>query len=313
MRRASVAYLGFAMTLGGLLGLVGCGRFSFETREPWRRQAEEACLSAGHVRTSAYMSFGKEIDGPGSCGITWPVRASAFAGGTVGLTSRVTLACPIIPSINVWLAKTVQPAAELYFGQRVVDLRAGSYNCRGRNNQYGAKVSEHGYGNALDVMAFRLADGREVTVKGGWRGDAVEQDFLREVFVGACSYFTTVLGPGSDMFHYDHFHLDLARHDPAQRRHICKPIIKFEPRLPIGGGEARATPPPAPTLRAAPAEPDQEFEAADDPYAVSKREPPAASRTGSIARSPSRGVSSALTDYMSFLGLGGDRRNPSAR
>ena len=281
MRRAFVAYLGLALTG---IGLVGCGRFSFEAREPWRRQAEEACLAAKHVQPTEYMSFSKEIDGPGTCGITWPIRTTAFAGGSVGLTSRQTLGCPIIPSIDTWLMQTVQPAAQLYFGQRVVDLRAGSYNCRSRNNRYGAKVSEHGYGNALDVMAFRLADGREVTVKGGWRGAQEEQDFLREVFVGACTYFTTVLGPGSDMFHYDHFHLDLARHDPQQRRHVCRPTIKFEPR--IGSGGAVAALPSRPSQAATSprtAEPG-EFDEEQDPYAAPGARRASVTRTGSIAR-----------------------------
>ena len=65
----------------------------------------------------------------------------------------------------------------------------------------------------------------------GWRGDPADQEFLREVFVGACRYFTTVLAPGADPFHYDHIHIDLARHDPRGERQICKPILKFTPRL----------------------------------------------------------------------------------
>jgi hypothetical protein len=119
----------------------------------------------------------------------------------------------------------------MYFGVPVVDVKAGSYSCRPRNNQRGAKVSEHAFGNALDVMAFILADGREVAVAKGWKGDPVEQEFLREAFVGACRYFTTVLGPGSDPFHYDHLHLDLARHNPRGDRRVCRPILKFEPRI----------------------------------------------------------------------------------
>jgi hypothetical protein len=95
----------------------------------------------------------------------------------------------------------------------------------------GAKVSEHAFGNALDVMAFILADGREISVEKGWRGNSAEQDFLREAFIGACRYFTTVLAPGSDVFHYNHLHIDLARHDPRGDRRICKPIIKFTPRI----------------------------------------------------------------------------------
>ena len=126
----------------------------------------------------------------------------------------------------------------------MVDLRAGSYSCRPQNNRRGAKLSEHSFGNALDIMAFHLADGREVTVLKGWRGNPREQDFLREVFVGACRYFATVLGPGADMFHYDHFHIDLARHDPRGERTICKPILKFMPRLdraPTAGERLPAT------------------------------------------------------------------------
>lgn len=241
MRRVGVAFLTLAL-LGVLL--VGCGRFAWEAREAWRLEAEQRCFASGLVAPSAYMSRLAEIDGPGTCGMVYPLRVTAFSAGSVGLAQRMTLACPIIPQVETWLGRVVQPAAELYLGQRVVEIRGGSYSCRGRNNQPGAKVSEHAYGNALDIMGFRLADGREIVVKTAWRGRPEEQDFLHEVFVGACRTFTTVLGPGSDAFHYDHIHLDLARHDPAGRRHVCRPILKFEPRLDPDRAVARAAPAP---------------------------------------------------------------------
>ncbi|MBF9197245.1 extensin family protein [Microvirga terrestris] len=229
MRRGLVAF--FALSLIGL-GVTGCGLFRFEQREPWRAQAEEACLSQRLVQPSAYMALSSKIEGPGVCGMDYPFKVSAFNNGAVGLKSKVTLACPIIPQIDTWIDEIVRPAAKMYFGVPLADIKAGSYSCRPRNNQRGAKLSEHSFGNALDVMGFALVDGREVSVVKGWRGtDPVEQEFLREVFVGACRYFTTVLGPGSDTFHYDHLHLDLARHDPRGQRRICKPILKFEPRI----------------------------------------------------------------------------------
>lgn len=228
MRRGLVAF--FALSLTGL-GLTGCGLFRFEQREPWRAQAEEACLSQRLVQPSAYMALSSKIDGPGVCGMDYPFKVSAFNNGAVGLKSKVTLACPIIPRIDTWLDEIVRPAAEMYFGVPLADIKAGSYSCRPRNNQRGAKLSEHSFGNALDVMGFVLADGREISVVRGWKGDPVEQEFLREAFVGACRYFTTVLGPGSDAFHYDHLHIDLARHDPRGERRICKPILKFSPRI----------------------------------------------------------------------------------
>jgi Extensin-like protein C-terminus len=228
MRRGFVAF--FALSLVGL-GLTGCGLFRFEQREPWRAQAEEACLSQRLVQPSAYVALSPKIDGPGVCGMDYPFKVAAFNNGSVGLKSRVTLACPIIPRIDAWLDEIVKPAALLYFGVPLADLKAGSYSCRPRNNQRGAKVSEHAFGNAFDVMGFALADGRDIAVVTGWRGSPAEQEFLREVFVGACRYFTTVLGPGSDSFHYDHLHIDLARHDPRGQRRICKPILKFAPRI----------------------------------------------------------------------------------
>ncbi|WP_243371166.1 extensin family protein [Microvirga solisilvae] len=206
--------------------------FRFEQREPWRAQAEEACLAEKLVQPSAYVAMSSKIDGPGVCGMEYPFKVAAFNNGEVGLKSKVTLACPIIPRIDTWLNEIVKPAAMMYFGVPLVDVKAGSYSCRPRNNQRGAKLSEHSFGNAMDVMAFVLADGREVSIVKGWRSnDPAEQDFLREAFVGACRYFTTVLGPGSDAFHYDHLHIDLARHDPRGERRICKPILKFAPRI----------------------------------------------------------------------------------
>ena len=162
-----------------------------------------------------------------------PFRVSALGDGTVGLTSKAVLACPMLSGVEQWLADVVQPAAALYYGAPVAELRAGSYSCRGVNNRMGGPKSEHAFGNAMDVMGFRLADGREISVEKGWRGQRTEQEFLREVFVGSCRHFTTVLAPGSDAMHYNHLHIDLARH--SKGRVICKPVIKFEPRLDARG------------------------------------------------------------------------------
>jgi hypothetical protein len=35
---------------------------------------------------------------------------------------------------------------------------------------------------------------------------------LRRMRAGACGIFRTTLGPGSDRFHADHFHFDMAQH-----------------------------------------------------------------------------------------------------
>lgn len=264
-----------ALAALGLVGLslAGCGRSRFEQREAWRSQAEEACLRSGLVRSSAYMALGGPVQGPGTCGMDHAFRITAFAQGSVAVTQRVTLACPVIPHIEAWLAEVVQPAARSIFGARVVEVKSGSYACRSRNNQRGARLSEHSFGNALDVHSFRLSDGREITIARGWRGQPEEQDFLREVFLGACNHFTTVLGPGADPFHYDHLHLDRARHDPRGERHVCKPVIKYTPRAV-----------PAPARRPAPytAAPVEQptIEQDEDPFEVGE----GGARTGIPAR-----------------------------
>jgi hypothetical protein len=83
-------------------------------------------------------------------------------------------------------------------------------------------LSEHGHANALDVSGFVLADGRTISVKGGWRGDERERVFLRNVRAGACEHFTTVLSPDYDRAHHDHFHVDLARRGPDGLKTVCK-------------------------------------------------------------------------------------------
>jgi hypothetical protein len=145
---------------------------------------------------------------------------SALAPAAV--TPNATLACPIVSALDRWVIDSVQPAAQRWFAQPVVEIKQiSAYSCRGMNGQPGAKISEHAFGNALDIAAFKLADGHVVTVKNGWRGTPEEQGFLHDVQLAACQQFTTVLAPGSNVFHYDHIHVDLMRR--ASGRTICQP------------------------------------------------------------------------------------------
>src|SRR5690606_3025019 len=133
-----------------------------------------------------------------------------------------TLACPIVSALDRWMASAVQPAAQKWFGQPVAEIRQiSAYSCRGMNGQPGARISEHAFGNALDIAAFVLADGRRITVKDGWRGAPEGQGFLRDIQGAACDQLTTVLAPGSNSFHYDHILVDLMRRESGRR--ICNP------------------------------------------------------------------------------------------
>jgi len=136
---------------------------------------------------------------------------SVAAFGPVAMRPAATLACPIVSALDRWLADAVQPAAQRWFGARVVEIKQiSAYSCRGMNGNSHAHISEHAFGNALDISAFTLADGRQVTVKDGWRGLPEEQGFLRDIEAAACQQFSTVLAPGSNAYHYDHIHVDLS-------------------------------------------------------------------------------------------------------
>src|SRR5271165_3457454 len=223
------------------LSVTGCGFFGRPERPVWRTQAENACFARKLVTLSDYIFPSREIDGPGICGMTRPLKVSALADGKVGLDKVLIIDCPMIPALEAWLNDVVQPDAQARFGQKVATLNVfGAYSCRTIDNMAGEHLSEHAFGNAVDVAGFTLADGRTIAFVRDWKKEgAQEAAFLHEAHAGACRYFTTVLGPGADVFHYNHIHLDLANHGATNTgpRRICKPV-------------------PAPNLLPAPASPD---------------------------------------------------------
>ena len=162
-----------------------------------------------------------EVDGPGPCGIRNGWQVTAVSG--VGFSQAAKLECQMVGATNDWLDQVVQPAAQSAFGEQVVSVRvAASYACRARNNQRGGKISEHSFGNALDVSAFTLASGRTITVEDGWGSWGAESGFLKQVHGQACGTFTTVLGPEADRHHEDHLHFDLGRHGRSGTGTYCK-------------------------------------------------------------------------------------------
>lgn len=222
--------LPFAVVTALILALAGCSNYERPRRPAWRGQAENACIAQQLIRVSAYVQPAREIDGPSICGLTRPFKVSALLDGAVRFNTVSTLDCPMIATLNAWLTEVVQPASQARFGQPVVQVNSmGAYSCRSMNNQYGGRISEHAFGNALDIGGFVLADGREILVVRDWtRGDDQARAFLQDVHAGACGQFTTVLGPGSNIFHYNHIHLDLAMHGNTSTgpRRICRPQLR---------------------------------------------------------------------------------------
>jgi hypothetical protein len=220
---ARIAYLAALLAAAFLLNGCAGGGVPYEQRAAWRDKAESACMNSGQVRATPYIQSAGTVDGPSACGILAPLKVSAV--GRVRITPAATIDCPLTASLTRWLNGPVQRAAYRQFGKPVVEIKQiSSYSCRGRDGRHYGKLSEHSYGNALDVAAFRLSDGTEITVvKGWWHGTPRERAFLVEAFAAACDEFYTVLGPGADRYHYNHFHVDLLITNALHGRHFCQP------------------------------------------------------------------------------------------
>jgi hypothetical protein len=147
------------------------------------------------------------------CGFEDAVRFGR--GGALALAYRpadLATSCPVAAGLALWEWHVVQPAALRHFGTKVAAIdHFGSYSCRRIYGRSEGAWSEHASANAIDIAAFRLADGRRISVVGEWKGEGPESRFLRDVRDGACRLFATTLSPDYNAAHRDHLHLDQAK------------------------------------------------------------------------------------------------------
>jgi hypothetical protein len=175
-----------------------------------------------------------DIHGPGGCGGEDLVRLEAVVlpdKRRVALKPAATLRCAMASAVADWIRADMAPLAAS-MGSVITDLdNFDSFECRGRNRVAGAKLSEHGRANALDVRALKLANGQSI----GLTDRTAPREMRENILHSVCARFTTVLGPGSDGYHEDHIHLDL-----IERRNnykICQwdvwdPLPPLAPLLP---------------------------------------------------------------------------------
>ena len=143
------------------------------------------------------------------CGIAKPVKVTAVDGVT--LSTPATMDCQTAKTLKSWVKSGLRKSVGRRGGGPAQLKVAASYSCRSRNNQAGAKISEHGRGHAIDISAVILRDGSTISVLEHW-GKGKRGQILAAMHKRACGPFGTVLGPNSDRFHRDHFHFDTARY-----------------------------------------------------------------------------------------------------
>ncbi len=143
----------------------------------------------------------------GQCGIEHPVKVSAI--GSVGMKPAATLSCAMALTFAQWTRNELVPSARRRYLTGVKTIHQGSsYSCRKIADSRGV-LSEHGKGNALDIMRIELNSGRDIEVEKPGLFSFRQRGFLNNVRADGCQYFNTVLGPGYNYDHRNHFHFDI--------------------------------------------------------------------------------------------------------
>lgn len=172
---------------------------------PATMPAAEAVCRSELTKLGVKFSERPQLADPAGCSVPWPIEVSSLS-ADVELTPPVQINCATALASAKFVAGTIAPKAKGVLGADLASIRQDSgYVCRPRNGT--SKLSEHAFGNALDIGAFMLSDERQVAVGGA--KDPKEAAFMLAVRLAACGPFRTVLGPGSDADHAAHFHFDL--------------------------------------------------------------------------------------------------------
>ncbi len=214
--------------------------------------SSEPTLCDQRLTAMAAFDLMPRLIGPGACGGRDLVRIEAVLlpdKRRVAIAPKALLTCAMAESLAAWVRDAVvPPLAKMSGKMRGATLRSienyDSYECRTRNRIPGAKLSEHAHGDALDVRAFILTDGRRLELT-----DPTVDKPLRDAWRNtACHRFTTVLGPGA-AYHSGHVHLDVIARRNGYR--ICEWDVRVpapKPAVPLPRPRPRR-PPPRPPIR----------------------------------------------------------------
>jgi hypothetical protein len=185
-----------------------------DTLEP--SDKSDTCLQKLRAAGADFAIPASNVD-YGKCHVQNPVNLKTVKaqGRTIKLPEAPLLNCKFALQFSKWLGEAGAPILAAQLDSPLDKLSTGpGFECRGRNGDGSAKISEHGYGNAVDITTLRMLDGKVINVAGSELFDGFR--------TSACGYFTTVLGPGSNAAHEKHFHFDLGLHGKSGNYRICE-------------------------------------------------------------------------------------------
>lgn len=216
MRKALVV-LSLVMALAGCIDIPQSAPKRQSVKPPATAYAPTSidarqCLSTLGATQASFTPLPDQYFGAG-CSNRNTVRLASLQSDhdSLGLSNLGPVTCPLANTFAGWARFGVDRAARQILGSPLVRIETmGSYSCR--NIAGSSRRSAHATANAIDVSGFVLADGRRITLTGGWSGGPPdERRFLRVVQASACKRFGTVLGPAYNSAHRDHFHLEISR------------------------------------------------------------------------------------------------------
>jgi hypothetical protein len=171
--------------------------------------------------TGAEFVVATDAADKGQCHVENPVHLKSV--GSIALPEAPLLNCRYAVAFSRWLSDSANPLARSKGYRALKKVSTGpGYECRGRNGDSSAKLSEHGRGNAVDITTFTFADGKTIAVSDAGNSSSGAYNMLKAIRTSACAPFTTVLGPGSNAAHASHFHLDLGTHGKSGTYRICE-------------------------------------------------------------------------------------------
>ncbi len=178
------------------------------------------------------------INDNGGCGIEAPLRLDAILladGAKVTLSPAAIMRASLASAVADWVRDDLAPA--IAKGDQLASIEGtGGYECRSRDSMAGTKLSEHATGNALDLHALRTEHGKLFVIAPSKDDSDDVKSFRALMKKTACLRFSTVLGPGADLYHEQHLHIDLVVRPRGFR--LCQ--------WDVGDAEAPATAPAKP-------------------------------------------------------------------
>ncbi len=223
MRIATFDHLAFVLLLLGGAALAGKGwldahpesnpwaPLDLSDAEGWATEQKLAALRSDGTQCRAVLErSGIAFEDLGATGEGSCARSERITLGDAPLSpTRPPTSCAVAAGLERWLERTVEPAAQEMLGSPLARIEhLGAHSCRRLYGRASGAWSQHATGNAIDVAAFVLADGRRISVLLDWEGDREKAAFLHRVRDGACEPFGTVLSPDYNAAHRDHLHLD---------------------------------------------------------------------------------------------------------